>query len=257
MTSLPSRGWGKIQMNKLVQRIFVAVALLSCVALAAAQGGGGGGQGRQGRGQRGGFRGGNSELGLAMRADVQKELSVTDDQKTKLTDLQAKSRQGFGGGGAGGGGAAGGTRPDPAAMQKMMAERRAQQKKDLAAILNDGQMKRLGELLLQRESYNALTQEEVQKALNFTSDQTQKVKDLQTKAQEANQSIMEKTRNQEMTREEGQAARTKNTKTMNDELQKILTADQAAKFKEMQGKAFTFETTNGGGGQRRGGGGGF
>jgi hypothetical protein len=138
-----------------------------------------------------------------------------------------------------------------------MAERRAQQKKDLAAILNDGQMKRLGELLLQRESYNALTQEEVQKALNFTSDQTQKVKDLQTKAQEANQSIMEKTRNQEMTREEGQAARTKNTKTMNDELQKILTADQAAKFKEMQGKAFTFETTNGGGGQRRGGGGGF
>jgi len=184
-----------------------------------------------------------------MRADVQKELSITDDEKTKLTDLQQKSRQGGGPGGAGGagGGNNGGGPPDMAAMQKMMAERRAQQHKDLAAILNDSQMKRLNELLLQREGNNALTQEDVQKALNFTSDQTQKVKDLMTKQQEANAALRTKQQNQEMTREEVTAARTKNTQTMNEELAKILTSDQAAKLKEMQGKAFTFDTGNGGG----------
>ncbi len=238
-TSLPSRGWGIEQMNKLVQRIFVAVAILSCVALAAAQGGGGG------RGQRRGGRG-NSELSLAQRADVQKELSVTDDQKTKLADLQSKQpRPNFGGGGGGNGG--GGTPPDPAAMAKARAEMMAQQHKDLAGILNDGQMKRLGELLLQREGMNALTTESVQKSLNFTDEQTAKVKDLQTKQREAGQALRQKMQNQEITREEMQAAQQKNTQTMNDELQKVLTSDQAAKFKEMQGKPFTFETGNGGG----------
>ena len=228
-------------MNKLVQRIFVLTALLSCVALAAAQGGGGG-QGRRG-GQRG--RGGNSELSLSLRPDVQKELAVTDDEKTKLTALQANQpRPNFGGGN--------GTPPDPAAMAKARAEAQAQQHKDLAAILSDTQMKRLGELLLQREGMNALTQDSVQKSLNFTSDQTAKVKDLQTKAQEANQAMQEKVRNQEMTREEAQAARTKNQQTMNDELSKVLTSDQAAKFKDMQGKPFTFEATAGRGGGGRG-----
>jgi len=243
-------------MNKLAQRIFVLVALLSCVAIAAAQGGGGGGQGRRGGGQRGGR--GNSEMSLAMRADVQKELAVTDDQKTKLTDLQAKSRQGFGrgnggggnggGGNGGGAGAGNGTPPDPAAMQKMMADRMAQQHKDLAAILNDGQMKRLGELLLQRESFNALTQEGNQKALGLSSDQVAKIKDLQAKQTEANTSIRDKVRNQEMTQEEATAARQKNAKTFSEEVAKVLTADQAAKFKDMQGKAFTFDTGTGGGG---------
>src|SRR5579862_5002834 len=227
-------GWGKEQMNKLVQRIFVVMALLSCVALAAAQGGGGGGGGGQGRrgGQRG--RGGNTEMSLAMRADVQKELAVTDDQKTKLTDLQTNQpRPNFGGGG--------GTPPTPEERAKMMADMRAQQHKALAGVLNDGQMKRLGELLLQRDGYNALTQPEVQKSLNFTDDQTSKVKDLATKQQEANAALRQ---NQDMTREERTAAQQKNAETMKAELQKILTSEQDAKFKEMQGKPFTFEAGN-------------
>ena len=244
-------------MNKLVRRIFVLVALMSCVALVSAQGGGagaGGGQGRRGGGGFGQGRrgGGNSEMGLTSRADVQKELAITDEQKTKLTELRDKQRQAFGnrgggngGGGNGGGGNGGGTF-DPAEMQKRMEEARTQQHKDLAAILNETQMKRLGELLLQREGNGALARAEVQKALGFTADQTQKVKDLQQKERDAQQGIREKTRNQEMTPEEAQAARAKNTKTMNEELAKILTAEQAAKFKEMQGKEFKFEDNNGG-----------
>ena len=71
-------------------------AILVCSVFACAQTGTGGQGGGQGRGgQRGGFGqgrggGGNNELTLAMRKDVQTDLGVSDEQKTKLTDLQAK-----------------------------------------------------------------------------------------------------------------------------------------------------------------------
>lgn len=233
-------------MNKLGQRIFVLVALLSCVAVAAAQGGGGqgGGQGRGGqRGGRGGFA---SELGLAMRADVQKELAITDDEKTKLNELSQKSRPQRGSGNTGAG-----QTTDPAERMKQAAERRAQQHKDVAAILTDSQMKRLGELVLQRQGFSALGQEDVQTALKLSADQVQKVKDLLAKEREAGQALRQRRTDGTMTQEEIQAATKKNTDTTNAELAKVLTSDQAAKFKEMQGKPFTFDTTTG-----RGGGGG-
>jgi hypothetical protein len=253
-------------MNKFGTRILVLAACFACVALVGAQGAGGAqgqgqGQGR-GQGQRGGFGqnrrgGGGGEMGLVTRPDVQKELAITDDQKTKLTELRGKNRPAGGGqrggganGGGNGGGANGGGTFDAAAFQKRMEEQRTQQHKDLAAILNETQMKRLGELVIQRGGNNSLMQADVQKALNFTAEQTAKVKDLQQKQQEASTALREKVRNQELTREESQAAQQKNQKTMGEELAKILTADQAAKFKEMQGKAFTFDpdTARGGGG---------
>src|ERR1041384_5804494 len=166
-------------MNKLGQRIFMIMAVLSCVAIAAAQGGGGG-QGRRG-GQRGGRGGFVSELSLTMRADVQKELAITDDEKTKLTDLSQKSRPQRGAGGGGGAG----VQTDPAERQKQAAERRVQQHKDLAGILTDSQMKRLGELYIQRRGMQALGDSEVQEALKLSTDQVQKIKDLMQKDQEA------------------------------------------------------------------------
>ncbi|HWA82175.1 MAG TPA: hypothetical protein VG820_01985, partial [Fimbriimonadaceae bacterium] len=128
-----------------------------------------------------------------------------------------------------------------------MAERRAQQHKDLAAILNDSQMKRLGELLLQRQGYSALGEADVQTALKMSADQIQKVKDLMAKEREAGAALNQRRRDGEMTREEVTAARQKNTETTNAELAKVLTPDQAAKFKDMQGKPFTFENTGRGG----------
>lgn len=235
-------------MNKLTQRVFALIALLSCVAMAGAQTGGGpgGGQGRGGgggfgQGRRGGFGGG--ELQLALRPDVSKEISVTDDQKTKLTDLQTKQREEMRGQFQ-----PGAERPSREEMQKMMAERQEKEHKALAAILNDGQMKRLGELRLQREGNSALSRSDTQKALGLTADQISKIKDLTQKQMEANQAIGEKVQSQEMTREEAMEARQKNMKTLQDEIAKVLTADQTAKFKEMQGKPFKFEQTGRGGG---------
>ncbi len=226
-------------MNSLMKKTIAAMMLLACVSLAAAQGGG------QGRGQ--GRRGGNSELSVAMRADVQKELNVTDDQKAKLTALQASNapQPGVASGGAGGAGG-GGQQVDPAEMQKRMAARREEQHKALTAILNEGQMKRLGELLLQRQGYGAVTQEAMQKTLDLNDDQKSKIKDLAAKNQEAMTAIRQKQRDQELTREEATDAQMKATKSYNEALSAILTADQNAKFKDMQGKPFTFDTGTGG-----------
>src|SRR5688572_31660164 len=124
---------------------FVAVsALVVSTALVFAQGGGGagggrgGGQGRGGFGQRGGF--GAGPLQLAMRPDVQRDLAVTDDQKTKIAALQTKQREemvalrpagggGGGGGNGGGGGGRGGFQMTPEqreAMEKINAKYKAE-----------------------------------------------------------------------------------------------------------------------------------
>lgn len=279
-------------MRTISNRAFFVAALLVCVAFAAAQGGNGGqggqggGQGRgQGQGRRGGGfgqfgggqfgRGGNNELTLALRKDVQTDLAVTDDQKKKLDDLNAKQREarrgqfgggagggqrgngggGNGGGGNGGGGFGGGQGIDREALQKRMEEQRTQTHKDLAAILNEGQMKRLGEISVQLRGNRAILDTAVQKELGFTSEQSTKLKDLQDKQQAANQSLFEKVRNNEMSREDVQAAMEKNNKTMDEELGKILTSEQTAKLKAMGGKPFKADP-NEAQGRRNGGGGG-
>ncbi len=242
---------------------FVVIALASAMAFAVAQGNGqgGSGQGRRGGfGQRmGGMRMGGSLLQLAMRSDVQTELNVTADQKTKLEALRPQRGQGGQGGtrGSGNGGNGGGQRGgnfDPAAMQKAMQERQAKERTDLAAILSADQMKRLDEISLQMQGTNALTQEKTQKDLGLSTDQVAKIKDLQTKQREAMQSVFEKMRNEELTREEAQASMEKNTKAMDEELLKVLTTEQKAKFESMKGKPFKADPNVGFG--RRGGGGG-
>lgn len=247
------------------------------------------GQGRGGFGQfnRGGF--GQNELQLALRKDVQADLAVTDEQKKKLEEFSAKQREArraqFGdrrpggqGGAVGAGGAAGGAtggatggaaggaqgeRPrrnrdqganvDRDAMRAQAEARRAETRKALGEILNEGQMKRLDEIALQLRGNSALMSPDTQKALNFTADQTKKIQDLLQKQREANQSIQEKARNQEISREEAQASREKNNKVLGDELWKILTAEQQAKFTAMQGKPFKADPNEGGRGGRGGG----
>lgn len=260
-------------MNKIFSKSLAVVALVATVAFVGAQGTPGqGGQG-QGRGQGRGFGGqfgqrggGQSELQVALRKDVQADLGVTADQKTKLDELQAKLRaargQGAPGGQGGQGRGQGGgfgqmTEEQRAAMQKQMEEQRAQQHKELAAILNDGQLKRLGEIALQLQGNRALTQKSLQEKLGFTKEQQDKVQSLMDKSREASQALMEKMRSQELTREEAQATMQKNTQILNEELGRVLTEAQAAKYKEMQGKPFKADPNENQGRRGGGGGGGF
>ncbi len=243
--------------SKLVSVIFVSALGIS---LAFAQGGGGRGQGRGGGfgGQRGG--GQNYELTLLNRKDVQKDLGLTDDQVTKIDDYIEKNRpqRGGGAGGAGGGqrgnggggqrgnggGAGGGQRgqmtdEQRAAMMKAAAERREKTRKDLMEIVSEAQLKRVDEIHLQLQGNLAILEADVQKSLGLSSDQTEKIKDLQTKMNEANRGLFQKVRDQEITQEDMRAKMTANNDTMKSELGKILTSDQAAKLKAMQGKTFT------------------
>ncbi len=247
-------------------RTILVAALTVSVAISMAQGGG------QGRGGFGQGRGGQGELQLAMRKDVQTDLAVTADQKTKLEELQAKQRQGRGQGGAGRAGGAGGagagggggvgaggggnrvggqamTDEERAAMQKRMQEQRDQARKELGAILNEGQMKRLGEIQIQLQGNRAIVREETQKVLGLSTDQVAKIKDLQDKQQAANQALMEKVRNQELSREDVTKSRENNNKILDAELGKILTGDQASKLKDMGGKAFKADPPQAGGGR--------
>lgn len=239
--------------------ISVMIVSALAVSMAFAQGGGGGGRG-QGRGgfQRGGLNN-FSETRLLSRKDVQKDLGLTDDQVTKLDDYIQKNTPGRGGAGAGGGGqrgngggggggqrgnggGAGGaqlTDEQRAAMQKAAAERREKTRKELLEIISEAQLKRVDEIGIQLQGNSAILQADVQKALGLSTDQTDKIKDLQKKQQEATQALFQKVRDQELTREDFTAAMTKNNDTMKAELGKILTSDQAAKLKAMGGKPFT------------------
>lgn len=224
-------------------KIFIVVSLLAVTGLAVAQGGGGFGQRGGGQFGRGG---GNNFSGLLNRADVQGELKITDDQKTKLTEMRIIRGGGGAGGGAGAGGGqrgqgggagAGGGQQDIEAMRKAAEER----EKNALAVLTADQNKRLKELFVQRSGNRAVLNSMIQADLGFTDEQKKKIADLQAKQQEANMALMEKSRNQEITREEATAIREKNNAAMGEELGKILTAEQAAKLKGMGGATFKFE----------------
>jgi len=219
------------------------IGLLVAAMTAAMAQGGGGGRG-QGRGMGGRF--GQGPAQLITRADVQRDLGISDDVKSKLASLSEKLNEDrrammqdlMGGGGP----------PDQAEMQKAMEKFNAKAKEEIAKVLNADQMKRLDEIGIQLQGNRAILLPAVQKALGLSDDVIAKAKDLAAKQQEANRAIFEKVGNGEMTREESQAAQQKNTTALGDELGKLLSADQAAKLKEMGGKPFKADPPRGGGG---------
>jgi hypothetical protein len=224
------------------------------------------GQGRRGNRQRGAMsRNGQTSLTqLVQREDVQKDLAVTDDQKTKLAELRPQRPLGRGGNGAGngaGGNGAGGNGAgnggqrrgqganlDPAAM----AERRAAEKKALEAVLNADQMKRLAEIRIQLAGDQAIVDPEVQKELGFSDEQVRKVKDLQEKYQGAMRTMREKMQSGDLDRQGMMEAMQTNTKVLREELHKIPTPAQADKLKALGGKPFQADETRRGGGRRGG-----
>jgi periplasmic protein CpxP/Spy len=211
---------------KLSIRLLLALVLSFVVCVAFAQGGGGGrGQGRRG--------GGTTIAGLLRRADVQADLAITDDQKSKLADLR----------GNGGGGGGGGTPPTPEERQARMAE----QEKAVEAILTPAQVQRVHEIQIQLMGDQAVTLPAVQTALNLTDDQKAKVKDLMSTYNAANRSLGEKQRSGDLDADAVRTARTKNTETLKQDLHNVLTADQVSKLKDLGGKPFVPAAPGGGG----------
>ena len=214
-----------------LKKLLVIVAVTALVGSAMAQPGGGGG-----RGQRGGGRGGNmnTPVGLLNRADVQKDLAITDDQKAKMQD----ARQAAG--------------DDQQAMRAAMTKVTEEISKEQLAVLTDDQKKRLTEIFIQVRGTQSILNADVQKAIELTDDQKTKIADLQKRQQQANQEIRAKQQDQTIDQQEAQAQMQKNNKVLAEELEKVLTDAQKAKLKDMGGKPFVADPPANGGG--RGGG---
>lgn len=155
---------------------FVVALSVAGVVQAQPPGGRGGFGGGFGGG-RGGF-GGGGEAFLLSTPEVQKELSITDDQKGLIDEMLADLRQG------------GGQRPDFGSfrdlseeerakrfeeMRKQAEERTKQAEDALKAILNEQQFARYSQLRLQRQGVMALSRPEVADQLGLTQEQKDKL----------------------------------------------------------------------------------
>ena len=105
--------------------------------------------------------------------DVQKELAVTDDQKSKLTDLQQKARDDMRSMFQGLGNFQDMTDEERTKfrtdMQKKMEEAGKKGQADIAKILDEKQIERLKQLAVQQQGVDALTDKDTVEKLKLTA----------------------------------------------------------------------------------------
>ncbi len=135
------------------------------------------GQGRRGQGQRGL---GQATLARIPAAALEKPLSLTADQKTKIEAIQKKYAEDSRALAPQAGG-----QPDPAARQKR-TELSAQATKDIEAVLKEDQKAKVPDLLKQLGGLSgAGIPLEVVGDLKLTADQTKKIEAVETDSQKA------------------------------------------------------------------------
>jgi Spy/CpxP family protein refolding chaperone len=217
------RGW------KTVAVAVIAAATLTSTAFAQ----------RQGRGFGGGFGGGAQLLAIP---EVQGELKLTDDQKTKVTSMleqlrserqgQFQQLQGL----------------SPEDRQKAMAERTAKEDTQVGAILDADQMKRYHQLVLQREGAQAFMTPTVADKLALTPDQRDKIQGIMRDQQQAMRDARQAAQGDPQAAREKMASLQKDT---NDKVMGVLTDTQKAQWKDMLGTPFAFPANAGFGRRNR------
>lgn len=227
----------------------VLVGLLLAPAFSFAQGPGGG------RGGRGGF-GGGGVTGLLAMPEVQKEISITDEQKAELTKLGEAAR---GAGGAGGFDREAFQNLSEEERNKKFAEMRAageerakKAEESIKTLLKPEQWSRLGELRAQREGTRAWSRAEVQKELGLTEEQVAKIKTLNEGQGQGGFGGPGGGRpNPDQSEEEARKAREERDAkraAYEKDMAAVLTADQTAAWAKMQGAKFEFPARGGFGG---------
>jgi Spy/CpxP family protein refolding chaperone len=181
-----------------------------------------------------GMRGGGS-INMLRTPEVQAELKLTDEQKTKVIELADRLREERRG--------QGGNFQDlsPEERQKRAEERRASEDKQLSAILNADQMKRYNQLRLQQQGMSALAEKAVAEELKLTSDQRTKIEGILDAQRSEMRSAFQGGGgggDREAMREKMMAMR----KQTDEKIAALLTEEQKNKWKEMVGAPFTFPT---------------
>ncbi len=240
-----------MQLRTLAATLCIAVLVGSALAQA------GSGQQRQVR-DRIAFQGGAAgRMGLSAmlleRADVQRELNLTEQQKTQIRQMLEEQRRAR---------AELRNLPPEQRLEKMLELR---QKYDPTSVLTDAQKKRLRELELQAMGPMAFLNPEVADELKLTQEQRSRL-----------MGIMNEFRNQLREQWQGggfqqgnQGQRMQQMQRMREQMEQrmleVLTPAQRQQWQQMQGKPFQFEggrpmlwgNWGGGDGAPRRGGGGF
>jgi hypothetical protein len=210
------------------------------VSTSFAQGGGnrrgGGGGGQPPRGGMGGGMGANL-VALAKAKDVAADLKLSDDQVKKLDELDKKMsekrREMFQGGGGG----------DREAMMEKMRELTKETDKELAAVVNADQMKRLKQISLQASEKQGglmavLGNPEVVEKLSLSAEQKEQLQGFREDMMRSMQEIRQEAGDD---REAMMKKITEYRTSMGKKVSKLLNDDQKAKLKSMEGEPFKGE----------------
>lgn len=216
-------------MKTCLSLVVAVAACLTFTSMASAQ---------RGPGGPGGFGRGMGGLGLLRMEEVQKELGITDDQKSSITKLQEDLR---------------GERPqgrpseeERAKLREQMEARATKENEELAKVLKPEQLKRLHEIKLQVAGWAALANPEVSKELAITDEQKEKITKLTEESRAAMRGLFAGgSGGADGSREKIAEAR----KAADEKYAAVLTDDQKKKFEELKGAKFTMPE----GGRRPGG----
>lgn len=222
-------------------RFSLAAAALATmiVGLAVAQPPGGRMQGMAGMRGAGG-------LFLLRSPDVQKDLKLTDEQKTKLEDAVKKETEkrqeqmasmkdgGF----------------DKDKMQAAFKEMAEMADKTIKDILNADQQKRLKQITWQQAGSAVFADKDVETGLKLTDEQKEKLQGINAEMQEDVRAIA---RESQGNREEMQSKIASLRKETMEKAEEVLTAEQKKTFTAMLGSKFEGKIDMGfGGGQGKG-----
>lgn len=216
--------------------IALTAALAFSQAVMAQRGEGGRGRG-PGGGRGVGFGFGSPMVGLASVDDVQKELEMSDEQRSKVEELNEQVRDDF--------------RklldsPEPEAMQKLNEDAVAK----LSEILDEEQKARLSGITIQFLSAGAiLANPELGKSLDVSAEQIEKLRSAQRENREAMGQAFREMR--DLSREE----RREKFEEMRDAAQKklmdVLSPEQQKQLDELKGEPVEIDFWRQGRGERR------
>lgn len=238
--------------SSMFTRVALAVALLVVSAtLADAQDREGrrGGRGF-GRFGRGGFTRTIDKLRLAQADQVQSEIKVTEEQKSKIDEIVASYREESRGLFTGLGNFR--EMSDEERSEAMASFRKKQEKlvatfgKKIDGVLEKAQVKRLNEIALQQKGVQALTDAPVAAALKLSEEQVGKIKAVFKSQEEAAQKLREglRGRGREGGREAFAEYREKTENLRKESEAKalaVLSEEQQKQFVAMKGKEFELD----------------
>ena len=197
----------------------------------------------QGRGGAGGFGGGGfggGKIGLIQNEQVQQELKLSDEQKSKVGEVATRVREAGPQRGQGGGQA---DREQLRERLQAMSRVVAEEEKKLDEILNDEQKTRLEQISLQVTGVRALARDEVASKLGLSDEQKEKVQAaLRSQRGQAGDG-------QGQPRPDA-AAQRERRQQLEQQVLAVLNDEQKQKWEELKGEAFELQRRGGQG--RRG-----